>query len=168
MMNYVIRVIDKTNEWVGKAVSFLLIPLVLITAYEVVMRYIVQRPTIWSWDLNIQIFAAIIMLGGGYTLLNKSHVVVDVLVTNLDTRKRAILDLITSLFFFMGMIVLLAGGWELAWLSFKARETMPTIWAPPYYPMKMLIPAGTFLVILQGISELLKNIITVFSLKKVE
>ena len=66
-MNTVIRVIDKTNEWVGKAVSFLLIPLVLITAYEVVMRYIVERPTIWSWDLNIQIFAAIIMLGGGYT-----------------------------------------------------------------------------------------------------
>jgi len=95
-------------------------------------------------------------------------VVVDVLVINMDARKRAILDLITSLFFFMGMIVLLAGGWEMAWLSFKARETMPTIWAPPYYPMKMLIPVGTFLVILQGISELLKNIITVFSLKKVE
>jgi len=168
MMNYVIRVIDKTNEWVGKAVSFLLIPLVLITAYEVVMRYIVQRPTIWSWDLNIQIFAAIIMLGGGYALLNKNHVVVDVLVMNMGARKRAILDLITSIFFFMGMIVLLAGGWEMAWISFKARETMPTIWAPPYYPMKMLIPVGTFLVILQGISELLKNIITVFSLKKVE
>jgi TRAP-type mannitol/chloroaromatic compound transport system permease small subunit len=168
MMNFIIRVIDKTNEWVGKAVSFLMIPLVLITAYEVIMRYIVQRPTIWSWDLNIQIFAAIIMLGGGYTLLNKNHVVVDVLVVNMDARKRAILDLITSLFFFMGMIVLLAGGWEMAWLSFKARETMPTIWAPPYYPMKMLIPVGTFLVLLQGISELLKNIITVFSLKRVE
>lgn len=167
-MNAIIRVIDKTNEWIGKAVSFLLIPLVLITAYEVVMRYIVERPTIWSWDLNIQIFAAIIMLGGGYTLLNKSHVVVDVLVVNMDARKRAILDLITSVFFFMGMIVLLAGGWEMAWLSFKVRETMPTIWAPPYYPMKMLIPVGTFLVILQGISELLKNIITVLSLKRVE
>ena len=167
-MNHIIRVIDKTNEWVGKIVSFLLIPLVLITAYEVIMRYIVQRPTIWSWDLNIQVFAAIIMLGGGYTLLNKNHVVVDVLVMNMDARKRAILDLVTSLFFFMGMIVLLAGGWELASMSFKARETMPTIWAPPYYPMKMLIPIGTFLVILQGISELLKNIIIVFSLKKVE
>ena len=167
-MYHIIRVIDKTNEWVGKAVSFLLIPLVLITAYEVFMRYIVKRPTIWSWDLNIQVFAAIIMLGGGYTLLNKNHVVVDVLVMNMGARKRAILDLITSIFFFMGMIVLLAGGWEMAWISFKARETMPTIWAPPYYPMKMLIPVGTFLVILQGISELLKNIITVFSLKKVE
>ena len=167
-MHSIIRVIDKTNEWIGQAVSFLMIPLVLITAYEVVMRYIVERPTIWSWDLNIQIFAAIIMLGGGYTLLNSNHVVVDVLVVNMDPRKRAILDLITSLFFFMGMIVLLAGGWEMAWLSFKARETMPTIWAPPYYPMKMLIPVGTFLVLLQGISELLKNIITVFSLKRVE
>ena len=166
MMRVIINIIDKTNEWIGKAVSFLLIPLVLITAYEVVMRYVVQRPTIWSWDLNIQIFAGIIMLGGGYTLLHKNHVVVDVLVTNMNPRKRAVLDLLTSVFFFMGMIVLLLGSWEMALMSFTARETMPTIWAPPYYTMKMLIPIGTFLVILQGISELLKNIITVFSLEK--
>jgi len=57
-MRFIINIIDKINEWVGKAVCLLLIPLVLITAYEVVMRYVVQRPTIWSWDLNIQIFAA--------------------------------------------------------------------------------------------------------------
>jgi TRAP-type mannitol/chloroaromatic compound transport system permease small subunit len=167
MMNHVIRVIDKINEGVGKAVSFLLIPLVLITSFEVFMRYVVKRPTIWSWDLNIQVFAAIIMLGGGYTLLHKNHVVVDVLVMNMNPRKRAILDLITSVFFFMGMLVLLAGGWEMAWMSFEAREAMPTIWAPPYYTMKMLIPVGAFLVVLQGISELLKNLITVFSLKRV-
>jgi TRAP-type mannitol/chloroaromatic compound transport system permease small subunit len=162
MMRLIIRIIDKTNELIGKIVSILLIPLVLITTYEVVMRYVIQRPTIWSWDLNIQIFAGIIMLGGGYTLLHKNHVVVDVLVMNMAPRKRAMLDLATSVFFFMGMIVLLFGSWEMAWMSFSVRETMPTIWAPPYYTMKMLIPIGTFLVILQGISEMLKNIITVF------
>ncbi len=165
-MQLVIRIIDQTNEWIGKVVSWFLIPLVLITAYEVVMRYVVQRPTIWSWDLNIQIFAGIIMLGGWYTLLHKNHVVVDVLVMNMNPRKRAILDLATSVFFFMGMIVLLGGSWEMAWMSFTARETMPTIWAPPYYIMKMLIPIGTFLVILQGISEMLKNIIAVFTPEK--
>ena len=165
-MRFFINIIDKTNEWIGKVVCLLLIPLVLITAYEVVMRYVVQRPTIWSWDLNIQIFAAIIMLGGGYTLLHKNHVVVDVLVINMSPRKRAILNLLTSVFFFLGMIVLLVSSWEMAWMSFQAREAMPTIWAPPYYIMKMLIPVGTFLVILQGVSETLKNIIIVFSLEK--
>jgi TRAP-type mannitol/chloroaromatic compound transport system permease small subunit len=168
MMTFIIRIIDKTNEWVGKIVGFLLIPLVLITAFEVFMRYIVQKPTIWSWDLNIQIFAAIVMLGGGYTMLNKGHVVVDVLVINMKPKNRAILDLITSIFFFLGIIVLLIGGWEMAMLSLKAKETMPTIWAPPYYTMKMMVPIGAFLVLLQGISELLKNIILVFSLDQKE
>lgn len=167
-MTFIIRIIDKTNEWVGKIVGFLLIPLVLITAFEVFMRYIVQKPTIWSWDLNIQIFAAIVMLGGGYTMLNKGHVVVDVLVINMKPKNRAILDLITSIFFFLGIIVLLIGGWEMAMLSLKAKETMPTIWAPPYYTMKMMVPIGAFLVLLQGISELLKNIILVFSLDQKE
>lgn len=165
-MQWFIRIVDKTNTWVGKAVSFLLIPLVLITTYEVVMRYIVKHPTIWSWDLNIQIFAGIIMLGGGYTLLQKGHVVVDVLVSDLSAKKRAILDIFTSFFFFLGMIVLILGGWEMAWISLKAKETMPTIWAPPYYTMKLLIPVGAFLVLLQGISEFLKKLMVVFSTKE--
>ena len=165
-MQFFIRTVDKMNEWIGRAVSFLLIPLVLITAFEVVMRYIVKRPTIWSWDLNIQIFAAIVMLGGGYTLLQKGHVVIDVLVINMKPRKRAILDLTTSLFFFLGITVLILGGWDLAWMSLKVRETMPTIWAPPYYTMKMLVPVGALLVLLQGISEFLKNLIIVISKKE--
>ncbi len=70
-MEFFIRTVDKMNGWIGKAVSLLLIPLVLITAFEVVMRYIVKRPTIWSWDLNIQIFAAIIMLGGDILFYKK-------------------------------------------------------------------------------------------------
>lgn len=165
-MQFFIRIVDKTNLWIGKAVSFLLIPLTLITAYEVVMRYLVKRPTIWSWDLNIQLFAAIIMLGGGYTLLQKGHVAVDVLVINIEPKKRAILDLITSLFFFLGIIVLILGGWEIAWMSLKAKETMPTIWAPPYYTMKLLVPVGAFLVFIQGIAEFFKKFIIVFSKKE--
>jgi TRAP-type mannitol/chloroaromatic compound transport system permease small subunit len=166
IMQLFIRIVDKTNEWIGKVVSLLLVPLVLITTFEVVMRYIFKRPTIWGWDLNIQIFAAIIMLGGGYTFLQGGHVHVDVLVINMEPKKRAILDLITSLFFFLGIIVLILGGWQMAWMSLKAKETMPTIWAPPYYIMKLLVPVGAFLVFIQGISELFKKFIIVFSKKK--
>lgn len=167
-MNSFIRIIDKSNEWIGRIVSYLLIPLVLITAYEVLMRYIVKKPTIWAWDLNIQIFAATMLLGGGYTLLLKGHVVVDVLVMNMSPRKRAVLDLLTSAFFFLGVIVLLIGGWEMAWMSIKVREAMPTIWEPPYYIMKLMVPLGALFVLLQGISEFMKNLIIVFSKKEKE
>jgi TRAP-type mannitol/chloroaromatic compound transport system permease small subunit len=161
-MRRIIKVIDKVNSIVGHIAGALMVPLVFITAFEVVMRYIIQRPTIWAWDLNIQVFAAVNLLGGGYTLLVKGHVTVDVFVLNLSEKKRAVLDLITALFFFLGVLVLLVGGWEIAWMSVKSRETMPTVWAPPYYTMRLLIPVGAFFVLIQGISEFLKNLLIVF------
>ena len=161
-MKRIIRSIDKLNGWIGMIVCLLMAPLVLITTFEVFMRYIAKRPTIWAWDLNIQVFAILIMLGGGYTLLEKKHVMVDVFVLRMAPRTRAILDITTSVFLFLGVIVLMIGGWEIAWASFKAKEAMPTIWAPPYYYMKMTIPIGAFLVFLQGISDLLKNLMVVF------
>ena len=136
----------------------LFVPLVLITTYEVIMRYLFKSPTIWSWDVNIQIFAAIVMLGGGYTLLEKGHVSVDVFTTNMSEKGRAILDILTSVFFFIGVVVLMVKGWEMAMMSIQGNERMSTIWAPPYYYVKMLIPIGAFLVLLQGISTLLKDI----------
>ncbi|RJR18477.1 MAG: TRAP transporter small permease subunit [Desulfobacteraceae bacterium] len=161
-MQKFIRIVDSINDFLGKVAAFLMVPLVLITAYEVIMRYVVKRPTIWAWDLNTQVFAAIAMLGGGYTLMQKGHVVVDVFVIKMDPRKRALLDIFTSLFFFGGVIVLLAGGWEMAWMSIKANETMPTVWAPPFYTMKLLVPVGAFFLLLQGVSEFLKNILLIF------
>ena len=80
-------------EWAGKLASLLLIPLVFITCFEVFMRYVVAMPTIWAWDLNIQIFAAIVMLGGAEALRKGAHIVVDVVVDKAKPRTRAILGL---------------------------------------------------------------------------
>ncbi len=161
-----IKVVDTINGVLGNIAAFLMMPLVFITAYEVVMRYLVKRPTIWAWDLNTQVFAAIVMLGGGYTLLQKGHVVVDVFVLRMKPKMRAWLDIVMSCFFFVGVLVLLIGGWEMAWMSIKAREAMPTVWAPPYYTMKMLVPIGALFVLLQGIAELLKNILLILNRSK--
>jgi len=155
-----IRIVDAMNEWIGKISCFLLIPLTAITAFEVIMRYVFSRPTIWAWDLNIQVFAAIVMLGGGYTLLKDAHVSMDIVVLYLDRKKKAILWILSCPFLIIAGLVLLFGGWKLAYASWTAREMMPTIWAPPYYTMKMLVPIGGLLVLMQGISSLFKNILT--------
>ena len=166
-MQWYIRIVDKMNEWIGKVFCWLMLPLMCITVFEVFMRYVLQRPTIWAWDLNIQIFAAIIFLGGGYALLEKSHVMVDVFTINMGGRKLALLNLITSSFFFFGMVVLMIGGWEMFTMSWKVKEAMPTIWAPPYYWMKLLVPIGALLLLLQGISEFIKNLYILFGKKQV-
>ena len=98
-----VRFADTVNKWIGRTVSFLLLPITFITSFEVFMRYVVRSPTIWAWDLNIQLSATVILLGGGYTLMEKGHVAVDILVMNMSPKRRALLDLITSPFFFSSM-----------------------------------------------------------------
>jgi len=167
IMQWYIRIVDNMNEWIGKIFCWLMLPLMFVTAFEVFMRYVVKRPTIWAWDVNIQVFAAITFLGGGYALLEKAHVTVDVFTINMGARKLAILNLITSLFFFFGIGVLMIGGWEMFKMSWKVKEAMPTIWAPPYYWMKLLVPLGALLLLLQGISEFIKNLYILFAKKQV-
>lgn len=156
-----LTIVDKINGWLGKMVSYLLLAITFITFFEVVMRYVLKRPTIWAWDLNIQLFAALAMLGGGYTLLEKGHVQIDVLVTSLSPRKRAWIDILTAPFFFFGFFVLMWAGWDVGWASFVGRETMPTVWAPPYYIIKLLIPIGALLLLLQGIAKFIHDLHTI-------
>lgn len=162
-MRIYIRIVDQINRIAGYVAAFLMVPLMLITTYEVLMRYVIQRPTIWSWDLNIQLFAAIVMLGGADTLRRKGHVMMDVMVLKMPMKKRAILELFTYIIFLFGVGVLLWGGWDQGLASLKALERMPTVWAPPYYTMKMLIPIGAFLLLLQGAAECFRNILAIKS-----
>jgi len=157
-MRWYIRTVDTMTEWIGNILCWLLIPLVFITAFEVFMRYVMKQPTIWAWDVNIQIFAAITFFSGGYALFTKGHVTVDVFTLRMEKRKRAILEIITSFFFFFGIIMLMIKGYEMFLMSWSVKENMPTIWAPPYYIMKFFVPLGCALLLLQGISEFFKNL----------
>jgi TRAP-type mannitol/chloroaromatic compound transport system permease small subunit len=157
-MGAFVRVVDSISEWAGNLSSLLLLPLVIVTCFEVFMRYVVGQPTIWAWDLNIQIFAAIVMLGGAEALRKGAHIAVDVVVSKAKPRTRAMLDLITAPIFFFGMLVLLFGSWDQFSLSWRMREAMPTVWAPPYYTMKFLVPLGAFLLIMQGVAEVFKRL----------
>jgi TRAP-type mannitol/chloroaromatic compound transport system permease small subunit len=163
MLNKFCEIIDTLNERTGRIVAWLIIPLLLIVTYDVVMRYIFNRPTVWAWDINVQLLGASVALGGGYTLLYNGHIGVDVLVEGLSKRKRAIVEAITSVFFFLGVGVLLWQGSKAAWFSVQTREIDFTYFAPPVYPLKVVIAIGFLLVFLQGIAKLIRDIILIVS-----
>lgn len=156
-----IRVIDTITNFFGRLFSFLLIPLMVITTMEVVSRYIFNRPTIWAWDVNIQLFGAIILMGGAYAYLHNMHVRVDLLVIYLPARARALLNLFTSLLFFFSYSVLLWQGSLEAWQSIKIREQYTSVWSPPIYFEKMLIPIAVFLLLSQGVIQFIRDLLLV-------
>jgi len=153
--------IDKTNEWVGKIAAWLVLPLVLFTVMEVVLRYIFNNPTVWAWDVNIQLMLVFIALGGGYALLYGTHVSVDVIVTRLSLRGRALIDLITGPVFFTAICLLL---WQVLLYTLNSvliREHYTSTWSPPIYPGKVLMAIGILLLLLQGIAKWIRDLMVV-------
>lgn len=153
-----IRIFDKINEYVGKAVSFLILAMIGVVIYDVLMRYFLSKPQSWAPEISEYIFGALFLLGAGYTYLFDGHVRMDVIYERLKPRQRAILDLVTALFFFLSCAILLWKGIEVAWHSIELGERTSSAFAPPLYPMKVLVPVGALLLMLQGIAKFVRDI----------
>jgi len=149
--------IDILNERVGYVVSFLILPMTLISVIEVVLRYVFNRPTIWAWDTNMMLLGALTVMAGGYAFLKEGHVAMDAFVSRMSLRSRAVTALITSLLFFFGIGILAWQSGLAAWDSFLMREEVNSIWRPPLYPLKMLWPIGVLLLLLQGVAGFIRN-----------
>jgi len=155
-----LHIIDVINEWMGRTAGWLLIPLSFLVLFDVILRYVLNMPTIWVWDVGVQIQAAIVALGGGYALLHKGHVSVDILISKLPTRKRALLDAIMYIFLVGGIAILL---WRLsisAQYALSIKEHWTSTWAPVIYPLKVLIVIGVGALLLQAIANWIRIILT--------
>lgn len=155
--------IDNLNEWMRRIFSWLIVPLTLIVVYDVIMRYVFNRPTVWAWDLNVQLLGALIALGSGYCLLTNSHIGVDVIPERLSPRKRQVLELFTYVIFIFSVGVLLWQTTLAAWTSVQRREMFNSYWMPPIYPLKIAMFVGTLLLWLQGIAKFLRNVLSITS-----
>ncbi len=159
----VLHLIDAANEWTGRVFSFLIIFMTAAIMWEVVVRYGFNSPTIWVHETSGFLFGAYILLGGGYTLLYQDHVNMDIVYKKWPLRTKAIADLITSFLFFSFSVVLVWKGAEMAWESLKVLEVSSTPFAPPLYPVKLTIPIGAFLLLLQGSAKFARDLITAFT-----
>jgi TRAP-type mannitol/chloroaromatic compound transport system permease small subunit len=157
-MRRVVSIIDSINKWVGRTFPLLIIPLIGIILFEVIMRYCFKMPTIWVHELSVYLFGCTWVIVGGFTLLNKRMVNMDVLYTRFSPRTQAIIDICTFILAFIFVLVLLLKSWELGWESLLWNEMSDTAWRVPYYPVRLLLPLGAFLVLIQLISKLIKDI----------
>jgi TRAP-type mannitol/chloroaromatic compound transport system permease small subunit len=101
------------------------------------------------------------MLSGAYAYREDQHVRVDVVYTHLSVRGKAIADIISSVFFFIFTITMLYTGWKFAWDAVANGETSFTEWTVQYWPVKLCIPIGAALIVLQGVSKLVKDIMII-------
>ncbi|WP_233589061.1 TRAP transporter small permease subunit [Falsigemmobacter faecalis] len=159
MLTILIRAISRLNAFLGSwVVSPLALVIFAVMIWEVVARYVFSAPTLWATELSQLLFGVYIVLSGGWLLLHRGHVNVDILVARLPPRRRAALDMATSVMFFLFMAVLLKEGWIMASASFDSLERSHSAWNPPIWPVKAAIPLGIGLLFLQGLARFLQDL----------
>lgn len=157
-MFFIEKSINGLNEKVGYYTSFLIIPLVLVVAYEVLMRYAFNAPTVWVFEATTLLYGTHFMIGIAYTYKHNGHVSIDVFEARLKGRTRTILRLIVSLIMFIPTIGLLSI-WSVIYASdsWHNWEHASTSWAPPLYPFKTLMAIGFILLFLQGVAKMIQD-----------
>jgi TRAP-type mannitol/chloroaromatic compound transport system permease small subunit len=154
--------INAVNEFVGKAAGWIVLVLTFSMAFEVFSRYLFNQPTTWAFDFSLMMYGAYFMLGSAYTLAHNAHVRGDIFYRNFSPRTQATIDLtLYILVFFPAMLALIFVGWNYFYASFSIRETSAfSPYARPIYPLKAAIPVGAFFLLLQGVAQVLRCVIT--------
>jgi TRAP-type mannitol/chloroaromatic compound transport system permease small subunit len=156
-------VIDQFTEWTGRAISCLVIILVLLVGYDVSMRYLFQSGSIGIQELEWHLFSIIFLIGAAYTLKHDEHVRLDVLYRSkfLNDKHRALIDAFGSLFILLPFCILIViSAWPFISQAYIYNEASPDPGGlPARWLIKSMIPLGFTLLILQGIAESIKKIV---------
>ncbi len=149
--------IDKLSTFFGHLFAWLIVALTLLITWEVYSRYILNKPHAWAQDVQIMMYGTLFMMAGAYTLAKNNHVRGDVLYGFFRPRTQATIDIILYFVFFLpGIIALTYAGWNFANDALAIRETTFSAEALPIYPFKFVIPVAGFLLLLQGIVEIVR------------
>lgn len=153
-----IHAIEELSIWIGRTFGWCILILTLSVAYEVFVRYVLNAPTVWAFDMMVQMYGALFLMAGPYALAQDTHVRADVVYRLLSVRWQARIDLILYFcFFFPGMLALAWYGAEIAADSWRYKEVS---WNSPariqIYFFKTLIPLAAGLFIVQGIAECMR------------
>lgn len=159
------RVLDFPGMLVGKAAAWLILPMVGALAYEVVARFGFNRPTIWAYDVTYMFYGAMFMLCAAYTLGRDAHVRADFLFNILPPRWQGVIDaLFIVLLFFPAMYLFTESTIGYAAISWERGERIPSSpWMPIIYPLKATMPIAGALLLIQGVSELVKSLFCILS-----
>ncbi len=163
LMLRIARLLDRLSEKTGQLVGWLTLAMVLIGAYNAVVRYLGR---FFGWNLSsnayieIQwyLFSLVFLLGAAYTLRRGAHVRVDVFYGRLSKRGQAWINLVGTIVFLVPFsIFILWVSWPAVRNSWSVREVSPDPGGLPRYPIKTMILVAFVLLIVQAVSEAIKQ-----------
>ncbi len=161
MIQRLIYTIDQLSKTIGHAFAWCIIILTFGTCYEVFVRYVLDDPTSWAFDMSYLMYGAIFYMAGAYTLSRGGHVRADMFYRLCSDRTQAGLELLLYVvFFFPGILALVIAGGDYGVEAIRLREVSVNSPAGvPIWPLKAMIPFGAGLMALQGLAEVLRCVL---------
>ena len=162
------RLADKLSEFSGAFVAYWTVIAVVVYFYEVLARYIFNSPTNWAHESMFLMFGMQYILAGAYAYLHDAHVRVDLFYARVGDRGKAAIDIITHFFFLVFALAFIWTAWTFFstsmnsqvwfWATGYSDEVSFTEWGIAYFPVKFTLVLGGILLLIQGISRLVKDI----------
>ena len=161
-MNFLLsvsRLIDAVNERIGRLVYWLVLIMVLVSAGNALSRYALSVASNAWLELQWYLFAAVFLLCAGYTLRHNEHIRIDVIAGLLSRRAQAWIDIFGTVFFLLPMATFIMWlSWPIFMNAWNSSEISGSAGGLIRWPVRLLVPLGFFLLSLQGVSELIKQV----------
>ena len=153
------RAIDALNEQVGKLTYWLILAAVLISAGNAVVRYAFNKSSNAWLEIQWYLFSFVFLFCAAYTLLHNQHVRIDILTGHLSGRAKAWIDILGTLFFLLPMAVTIMWlSWPVFVDAYQSHEVSTNAGGLTVWPGRLMLPVGFLLLVLQGLSELIKRV----------
>lgn len=161
------RLIDRFNYRIGRVMIYGIFAMMAILLWSTFTKVgsdlgLDINPSLWTLEMAQFAMVAYYMLGGPYAMQMGANVRMDLIYGELSFRRKAQIDALTVFFLIVYLAFLLWGGWDSLMYSFKyGGERSPSAWRPYMWPVKLIMVVGIFLMLLQAISELFKDILRI-------
>ena len=153
------NLVDSLNNLVGRWASWLTLAAVLVSSGNATVRYLFDNSSNAWLELQWYLFSAVVLLCGGYALLHHQHVRIDVIYSRFARRTQLYVDVFGTVFFLLPMAILIMYlSWPVFTNTFVHHEMSSNAGGLIIWPARLLVPVGFFLLVLQGISELIKRV----------
>ncbi|HHI70670.1 MAG TPA: TRAP transporter small permease subunit [Rhodobacteraceae bacterium] len=155
-----VRIVDRFNYFVGRIMMYSIFFLIGVLMYSIIAKQAFTIPPFWTLEVAQFTLVAYYLLGGAYSIQLGANVRMDLFYSEWSDRKKAWMDSITVLLLIFYLGVMLFGGVESLLYSIKYNQHSASMWRPAIWPIKAIMCVGIFMMLLQAISELIKDIAT--------
>jgi TRAP-type mannitol/chloroaromatic compound transport system permease small subunit len=153
-----VRYVEAMNTAVGKFSQYLVFGMMGVLLFESIARTIFDKPHIWVIEIAQFTMAAYYLLGGGYSMILKGHVRMDLLYGRWSAKRQALADVITGPILIFYLVLLLVGAYSAIEYAVTYGQKNYTPWAPPLAPIKIIMGIGILLILLQAIATFFKDL----------